>query len=283
MTKPKNDYFIDPESAAEMARLLMQDRVYTEVLEENFPIPVLQLGSRIIDIGCGPGGWLLNLVKNSITQGITAVGVDIDKKMIQYAQGQAEALELEENISFEEMDISIIPWPLPDASFDLVHGRLIGFFPPPLWATIISEMVRIARPGGIVRLTETEMSVSNHSPALEQEHQWFFQSLYRSGQSHSSDGHRVTITASLAAGLRRSGLHNVQARACALEWSSGTKAHSTMFEDFQIGFKLLEPFYLATGIATQDEINQTFTHMVEQMQQPDFTALQYFLTAQGLK
>src|SRR5689334_109931 len=54
-----NSYFIDHESAAEMARLLDQDRLYTEAMggffSERSDLSMIQ---RILDIGCGPGGWV---------------------------------------------------------------------------------------------------------------------------------------------------------------------------------------------------------------------------------
>jgi len=101
------------------------------------------------------------------------------------------------------MDLRNVRGRISMRAFDIVNARLIGFFPPAVWPQFVSEMLRIANPGGIIRLTETEMSFTN-SPALEQWHAWFFESFRRAGHSFSSDGHRLDTTAMLAPFLRSS-------------------------------------------------------------------------------
>ena len=61
---PDNEktYFIDSQSAAEMARLMDFDRYLTKAMggpmEERTEYSNIH---RILDIACGPGGWVLDL------------------------------------------------------------------------------------------------------------------------------------------------------------------------------------------------------------------------------
>jgi SAM-dependent methyltransferase len=208
------------------------------------------------------------------------MGIDLSQTMIEYARAQARVQALD-NATFEVMDITH-PLDFADRSIDLINARLLGFLPPNAWLPLVQEYVRISRPGGLIRLTETELSVSN-SPALEQEHSWFFRSLWQAGQSFSPNGEHLTITAQLAPLLRRAGYRHVQVRAYALDWSQGAEAHTAMCRDVMIWFKLMEPFYLSLQIATQEELDRTYEQMLAQMQQDNFAAVHYLLTASGEK
>jgi ubiquinone/menaquinone biosynthesis C-methylase UbiE len=232
----------------------------------------------VLDAGCGPGGWSQELA--FAHPEIEVTGVDLSETMIDYARVQARVQGLD-NVHFQIMDLQQ-PLAFPDNTFDLVNARLLGFFSPAFWPQLVQEYLRVTRPGGLVRLTETEMSVSN-SPALEQEHAWFFRSLWQTGQSFSSDGQRLTITAQLAPLLRQAGCRNVQVRAYAIDWSSGTPAHEAMCKDMQLGFKLMEPFYLATGVATQEVLEQTYQQMLIEIRQETLCAAHYLLSASGEK
>ncbi len=277
-----NSYMMmmDYESGAEMIRLLDQDRLFTRgmgglLAERNNDFQGIE---RVLDVGCGPGGWAQELA--FAHRDIEVVGIDISEAMIGYACNQARIQSLE-NLSFHIMDI-LQPLDFPDNTFDLVNARLLGFLRPDFWPTLLREYVRITRPSGLIRLTETEMTVSN-SPAMEQEHQWFFSALWRAGQSFSADGHRLNITAVLAPLLRQAGCQNVQVRAHAIDWSRGADAHQAMWNDSRIGFKLLEPFYLATQVAAQEELDETYERMCVEVLQDNFSAVHYLLTAYGEK
>src|SRR5260370_13604929 len=271
----EHGYVIDAENAAAMARLMLQDRLLTKTLGGLVPEQLdLSQVFRVVDVACGPGGWLLDLGMQY--PHIQGMGIDISQLMIDYASSQAASHGLP-NVQFRVMDATG-PLDFPNHTFDLVNDRLIGFFPPSFWPKLLKELLRITRPGGAIRVTEVEMSVSN-SPALEQEHPWFFQSFWKAGQSFSSNGHRLTITAMLAPLLRQAGCSNVATRACGIDWSSGTEAHDTLRQNALVGFKLIEPFYLATGVATQAEMDLIYAQMLTEMQQPHVAAMRYDLTA----
>jgi SAM-dependent methyltransferase len=89
-----NVYFVDHESAAEMARLLTQDRMLTKGLEDLFPATFDTASARtILDLGCGPGGWVQE-VAFAYPQ-IEVTGMDVSQSMIAYATMQAKVQGLE--------------------------------------------------------------------------------------------------------------------------------------------------------------------------------------------
>ncbi len=64
---------------------------------------------------------------------------------------------------------------------------------PEAWPHLLQECVRITRPGGSIRLTEAEYSLSN-SPAFERIGALCTQALKIAGQSFSPDGRHIGIT-----------------------------------------------------------------------------------------
>jgi SAM-dependent methyltransferase len=82
-------------------------------------------------------------------------GFDISRAMIEYARLQVSLQHLE-NIRFEVLDAAS-PLPFADASFDLVNARTIAsFMLASAWPNFMRECVWVLRPGGILRLTETD-------------------------------------------------------------------------------------------------------------------------------
>ncbi len=59
---PREDtYVIDPESGAEMARLIDQDRLVTQHVGSLFPPEVdPSTFDLVLDLACGPGGWVMD-------------------------------------------------------------------------------------------------------------------------------------------------------------------------------------------------------------------------------
>src|SRR5437764_8840112 len=104
--QPENEstYVIEAENAAEMARLMIQDRLLTKVMRGLFSKRSDDLANirDILDIACGPGGWVLDVAHAYPKKRV--VGIDISRLMIEYARAQAKVQWLE-NASFRVMDV----------------------------------------------------------------------------------------------------------------------------------------------------------------------------------
>ncbi len=279
LTQSENTYPIDHESGAEMARLMEQDHLFTKgmrgLLAERSDLPQIH---RILDVACGPGGWALEVAFAYPEKEV--VGFDINQTMITYARTQALAQGLQ-NVSFRVMN-ALQPLDFPTASFDLVNARLIAFLPPTAWPILIHEYLRVTRSRGIIRLTETELSVSN-SPALERLQEFLTRAFRAAGLSFSPDGRRIAITPQLGRLLREAGCINVQNMAHAIDYSAGTEAYTAFYQDWRMVYKLLQPFFISTGVTTQQEVDQVYEQMLLEMMSDDFCAVHYLLTVWGEK
>jgi len=174
------------ELAAENAALL--DRV------------VLLPGQSAIDLGCGPRG-IVDLLAARVTPGGRVVGLDADPHhAAMAAQFVAErGLDCVEIVTADARNSN-----LPSASFDVVHARtLLINVPDP--EQVVTEMVRLARPGGWVASMEpdTELVLCHPPlPAFDRICAVFSQVAARHG-ADPRIGRRVAEL------LRKVGLHEV--------------------------------------------------------------------------
>lgn len=274
----RSDYFIEAESAAEMARLIKQDRFITQAMGGLF-------GERddvgrmnaILDLGCGPGQWVLDVAFQY--PHVNVAGIDISEIMIQYANARARSQHVR-NASFGVMDLTA-PLEFSDNSFDLVNGRLIAFLSPDQWASLVQECKRIVCPGGIIRLTESD--VVSTSPATDTLFSLFYRAMARARQSFSVNGRVLGITSRLGYLLRKAGCVNVQYKGYALDFSAGSESHEALSEVAYVLFTLMKPFLVGVGVATAEEVDHLLAQMQIEMHTDDFSAVMYLLTAWGEK
>ena len=278
-TQGENTYFNDPESGAEMARLTDQDRLLTKGMGGLLPEQSdLSRFHRILDIGCGPGGWALDVAYAYPEKEV--VGIDVSQQMIDYANARARVQDMG-NASFLVMDATR-PLDFPDAYFDLVNARTIGFFPTTVWPNLMRECMRISRSGGTIRLTESEWGFTN-APATEKLQGMFYRALKAGGRSFTTDGRRHGITTMLAGFLRDAGFIDIQQKAHVIDFSTGTEAHAGFYKDWKVVYKLSQPFFINMGVTTQEEVDQAYEQMLLEMMQDDFRGIIYLLTAWGTK
>jgi ubiquinone/menaquinone biosynthesis C-methylase UbiE len=275
----KNTYFIDSEDATEMARLLEQDQLITSSMGGLFPERSDDLEGifDILDVACGPGGWVLSVAREY--PHIQVTGIDISERMVRYAQAHAQARGFS-NAHFQVMDV-LKPLSFPDASFDLVNARtLVGLMTPQTWPVFVRELVRICRPGGTVRLTEFEMPLTN-SPAFEAVSGLLLQAMHKVGRSYSPDGRYFTLTPVLGSLLQEAGCQDIQQKPYANDLSAGTEANAGYVQELMIGFSLVLPFLIQLKMITKDAYDLMIQQMVGEMLSDSFRALSYGLTVWG--
>lgn len=275
-TNDNNVYVLDPESAAEMARLLAQDRMLTKGLEDFFPAVFdPTTASRIVDLGCGPGGWVQEVA--FAYPRIEVTGLDISQSMIAYANAQARVQGLD-NACFQVGDL-LQPLDFPDTFFDLVNTRLIAFLPTGAWSGLMQECRRVLRPGGTICLTEMEW-ITN-SAACEKQYSMFTQALKLAGQSFSPDGRLIGITPMLSSFLKDAGFQNVHLVAHVVDYSAGTAAFQSIYENWRSLYKGLQPFLVSAGVTTPEEANEVYEQMFVDMLQETFRGLIFMVSAIG--
>ena len=276
----ENTYVLDAEDAAEMARLLDQDKVTNEEMGGLFPERTdLSNIYDVLDIACGPGGWVHEVAHSYPEMEVT--GIDISKRMVEYARAHAQVRKLD-NAHFRVMD-ALKPLDFPDESFDLVNARTISaFMAPAAWPRLINECMRILRPGGTIRLNEAEWGFANK--AAFERYCWLInQALQRAGMSFSPNGLHIGIMPMLSRFLRDVGCQNIQHMAHMFDYSAGAASHGAAYQDLRTAFKLVQPFLVKIGIATQEELDRLYEQAMEEMQSEDFCSLTFMLTVWAQK
>lgn len=275
----ESSYVIDAENPAELARLMHQDRLLAKVLG-LFPESLDLSGFRsILDIGCGPGGWALEVANRFPS--IQVTGFDISVRMIEYAQAQAEAQQVR-NARFTVMN-ALKPLDFASNSFDLVNARAIGgFMPRTAWPGLLQECRRIIKPGGFICLTEGEFGGTN-GPLYQELNRMIMRAMYLAGYGFSPDGYHYGITFMLRRLLDDAGYQNIQGKANFLDYSAGTEAHEPFYQNVMVASKLVQPFLLKMKATTQEEVDQLYQRLPAEMLAEDFCALWFYLTAWGQK
>jgi ubiquinone/menaquinone biosynthesis C-methylase UbiE len=273
-------YVMDAENAAEMARLMLQDRLLTQAMGGLLPEQTnLSQIHTVLDVACGPGGWLLNVVTDYPS--MHGIGIDISNLMIAYANSLASSQNLS-NVQFHVMDVTK-PLQFPESTFDLVNGRILtGFLSKDQWSALLQECYRITQPGGILRLTEAEWGFTN-SPALDKLQGLCALALHRAGHSFSPHGRTFGTCNVLRFLLLQAGYEDIKHMAHAVDFSAGTALYDSNIQNMLIVQKQLQFFLQQMHVATLEELEYLHAQMEAEMQKDDFCAVDYYLTVWGRK
>jgi ubiquinone/menaquinone biosynthesis C-methylase UbiE len=280
-TAGENTYIVDSESPAETARLINLDRIITQTM--GGPLVGIDAPNKlhnIVDLGCGPGGWVLDVA--FALPNAEVEGVDISRVMVDYANARALTQNLP-NASFGVMNIAQ-PLDFPDASFDLVNARfLTGVLLRDRWPDFIAECTRLLRPGGIIRLTELIDSGISTSPAFERLQNLIYQAIWQNGYGFSIDGRTLGMTHALPRMLRAAGYQHLRHMGFGLEFSVNTPGWIDFYRNAEIGYKLGQAFYLNAGVTTSEEFEQLYQQMLIEMHSDDFFGMWHYMTFIGTR
>src|SRR5215471_13087723 len=102
--QPSTYFAQDRSSQEELNRLRLFDRMLTTGMggvlpEQPNPTGIL----RVLDVGCGSGGWLIELAKTTPTCTLL-IGVDVSLTFIEDARAQAKAEQVSDRVEFYVMD-----------------------------------------------------------------------------------------------------------------------------------------------------------------------------------
>jgi len=263
-----------------MVRFIDQDRLVTNGMGGLFPERSNDFSGiqRVLDGACGPGGWALEIAFTHPE--IEVVGFDISQAMIDYANAQARVQGLE-NASFRVMNL-LKPLDFPDNSFDLTNVRFVNFLPATTWPQFVRELARVTRPGGYIRLTESEWWYYSTSPALETLNSLVIKAIQVQG-GFSQTGRFTGILPLLGNLLRQVGCVNIKLVSHVIDFSYGSAAYEGFRRDASVVFKLFQPFITRMQVATQNELDDLYNQMILEMLQEDFLGLMLPLTAVGEK
>lgn len=242
------------DSPAEIRHLVEQAAVYAPEANELFDLVGVEPGIAAIDVGCGVMGVLHLLAERIGTSG-RVVGLDREPRILEAGRGLAETRALA--VEFIEADAAASG--LPRDAYDLVHARtvLLNVSNP---REILAEMIRIARPGGIVAIQEPDASAW----ACDPPHPAFDILRMEIINAYRRTGKDFNIGRRAARMLRDMGLEDVRVRAT---------ARITQVGDFYQTFVLtiaglVRELMIADGNITDDEFESYSTALRTHLNTP---------------
>jgi ubiquinone/menaquinone biosynthesis C-methylase UbiE len=247
-TKARPEAYLLGTSAAELEHLVAQAEVYAPEANELLDRIGLEPGGSAIDVGCGALG-VVDLLAERVGADGRVLGLDREAPMVELARRLAAARGL--SVEFVQADATASG--LPEAGFDLVHARtlLLNVTNP---QEILAEMVRIARPGGLVAVQEPDASgwvCDPPHPAWDTLRGAIVSAYRRSGRDFNI-GRRI------ARMLRDAGVQDVRARATARVTQPGEYYHTFLLTIAG----LVRDEIVAGGELTADEL-ESYTNALQ--------------------
>jgi SAM-dependent methyltransferase len=224
----------------------------------------LEPGQSAIDLGCGPRG-VIDLLSAAVEPGGRVLGLDADPAHVTLASQYAVQHQLS-NVQVVHADARSTG--LPGDSFDLVHARtLLVTIPQP--TDVLTEMVRLARPGGWVASQEPD---TGHTmcypplPAWDRLHELFRVSFTRAG-ADLLIGRRLTEL------YREAGLQDIGLHVHAGTYPPG-HTRRTILADL---VRSLHPMILDLGLADEQELTAVDRAVREHLADPRTVVVPHLL------
>jgi 2-polyprenyl-3-methyl-5-hydroxy-6-metoxy-1,4-benzoquinol methylase len=223
--------------------VLRSHRWRTAENSAGYLLPHLSPGMSLLDVGCGPGTITLDLARR-VTPG-RVVGVDLSTDVIEQAARAArtEGLEGVELVvgDFHELD---------QGGFDVVHAhQVLQHLSDPVGS--LRAMRRLARPGGIVAVRDSDYPAMLWAPAYEALERWreVYLAVTRHNRAHADAGRHLLRWAH-EAGL-------VDARYSTSTWTYATGADRSWWGELWAERSTASAFAeqaVDYGIATQGDV-----------------------------
>ncbi len=281
--KPKehpSTYFVqDRSNEDELARLRVQEQFLMVqmggVLPEQEELSGFQ---RVLDVGCGTGGWLIALAQQ-VPSATLLVGADVSRRIVEYARSQAQAAGVADRVEFHVMD-ALRMLEFPRHYFDLVNQRFgVSYLRTWDWPGLLQEYRRVTRPGGIIRITEGDVPESRtNSPAFNTLYNLLYNAFARAG--HFFFPERDGVTRALEPTLHQAGLLDLQSRGHQMEHPAGTPEGQLLAEDNKRLFRTIAPF-LRKWTTVPNDYEKLCQQALHEMQQPDFVSIGRLVTVWG--
>jgi ubiquinone/menaquinone biosynthesis C-methylase UbiE len=248
----------------ETARLRRQSDELRSQSAELLDLIGLLPGQSAIDLGCGPSG-ILDLLSAAVSPGGRVVGLDADPVHTALARQYASELGLS---NVEVMTGDARRTGLPPDSFDLVHGRtLLVTIPDP--AEVVTEMVRLARPGGWVAGQEPDVEHALCYPPLPA---WDrLREIFRA--SFSRSGADVLVGRRLTELYRQAGLQEIDVMVHAPAYPAG-HSRRTILPDLA---RSLRPMILDLELCDEQELAELDTEVRAHLADPRTLVMPHLL------
>ncbi|KAI8388510.1 S-adenosyl-L-methionine-dependent methyltransferase [Radiomyces spectabilis] len=154
LANDKNIAYILPSDELEVDRLKLNHemwKLYKSKIHEQ-----LEKGIRVLDIGCGPGWWTLDMAR--LYPNSQFVGIDMADVF--------QTSDVPSNVTFQICNAST-GLKFENESFSFVFQRfLVMGFPVDQYLQSVDEMKRVLKPGGAIEIIELVNDYKNAGPAF---------------------------------------------------------------------------------------------------------------------
>jgi SAM-dependent methyltransferase len=157
-------------------------------------LPHLRPGQRLLDVGCGPGTITADLAALVAPGRVTATEISEDALDLARAEIGRRGLT---NVDFVVADVHALD--LSPGQFDVVHAhQVLQHVTDPVQA--LREMGRVARPGGVVAVRDSDYTAFTWYPELPDLDEWLalYQRAARANGGEPDAGRRLLAWAHAA-------------------------------------------------------------------------------------
>jgi SAM-dependent methyltransferase len=263
-----------PRDLEEINRLDFQHYMLRYALQGNYVAPI-QHPRAILDVGCGTGRWAREVA--TVWPQSEVVGLDVmPPPADEQAAGKTGYDLRPANYRFMAGNI-LEGLPFEPNRFDFVHQRLLFIaLPADRWPFVLSELIRVARPGGWVESVESGYPVGG-GPAMDLLFTW-------GGELTARRGVDAGFGPKIPSILQQYGLVNMTARAIALPVGSyGGRVGTMAATDLLSAINGLGGLIVSHGIATQEVFQQTLQAARSDLDSGQFRCQVPFYVAYGQK
>ncbi len=266
---------------AEAASLRFQHRLFYRELGTLFPNS-LPLGaiSHVLDLSCGSGTWLLEVVQ--AYPYIYGIGVDQKSDLIRSACEDAQ-LTGSESALFQVLD-SYEKLPYADDSFDFVHVQYSSVaISPKQWPAMLRELARVLCPGGWIHFLDFEIGPTSSS-AINTFIKYIHALPSRQEGVFSPDSQTLTSAIIFPRLLAEAGYHEIKYTLHAID--IGNQAGSPGSDYVQavlVGDRHIANRLVQTGGVTQHEMNHLIATMRQDAQRLKYCATGMLISVIGVK
>jgi SAM-dependent methyltransferase len=146
--------------------VLRSHRWRTAANSAAYLLPYLSAGQTVLDVGCGPGTITADLA--SIVAPARVTALEVTDAALDLARTEIKRRGLD-TVDFAVGDVHGLD--LPDDGFDVVHAhQVLQHVGDPVAA--LREMRRVARPGGIVAVRDSDYAAFTWFPRVPELDEW---------------------------------------------------------------------------------------------------------------
>ena len=272
---------IETHERVEIARLINKASLLVQCLGGVFPgLPheVLPGVQNVLEMNCGPGGWLLECAH--MYQHLSVTGIDTRPAMIDYID-TVRTIQRRSTIHAHLVP-HYLSLPFDDATFDIVSLQCVSLhLKRNEWPQLLQECFRILRPTGFLRLTEFELPQSN-APAHKEWLHLCWRAMNQRENGVLSNHHRGLLC-ELEPMVSNAGFHDTVLIPHLVNYSYGAPFSTEWKRDVALLIKRSLPEMAAMNLIHFDDIASFERRVLSEMMMPTFHALQPFLTVWGKK